>query len=83
MAIITELNATNWAGKFAEGAFNANQQKKIMNIHGEKEDIGSFEAYRSGDQMNYDLHFSDPSKAAELASWASGIVEGIQAELDA
>lgn len=81
--IITELNPTNYAGKFAEGQFNADQQKRIVNINGNREGVGSFDAYRMGDnQFNYNFHLTDISKAAELATWAAGIVAGIQSELD-
>lgn len=82
--IITELNPTNYAGKFAEGQFNADQNKKLSNINGNNPTIGSFDAYRMGDnQFNYNFHLTDISKAAELATWAAGIVAGIQSELDA
>lgn len=82
--IITELNPTNYAGKFAEGQFNADQNKKLSNINGNNQLLGSFDAYRMGEgQFNYNFHLSDISKAAELAEWAAGLVAGIQAELDA
>jgi len=82
--IITELNPTNYAGKFAEGQFNADQQKRISNINGNNPSLGSFDAYRMGDnQFNYNLHFSNPDNAKPLADWAAGLVTGIQAELDA
>ena len=81
--IITELNPTNFAGKFAEGTFNADGNKKLQNIQGTKENVGSFDAYRMmEEQFNYNFHLSDISKAAELATWAAGLVEGIQSELD-
>lgn len=82
--IITELNPTNYAGKFAEGQFNADQNRKLSNINGNNQLLGSFDAYRMGEgQFNYNFHTSEPSKIADLATWAVGLVMGIQSELDA
>ena len=82
--IITELNPTNYAGKFAEGQFNADQNRKLSNINANNPTLGSFDAYRMGEgQFNYNFHLSDPTKVAELATWAVGLVTGIQSELDA
>lgn len=87
MAVITELNATNYVGRFAyEGAtgnFNCNGQKKIQNISGNKDGIGSFDAYRMGaEDFSYNLHPASLEQAGALATIAGGSVAAVQEELD-
>lgn len=85
--VITELNATNYNGRFeyqtATGSFNADGQRKLSNINGSAEGLGSFDANRYGDgQWNYNPHFQDPTKASALIALMTGAINSIQAELD-
>lgn len=83
--VITSLNATNWNGQFsyngASGSFNADQSRKLTNINGSKEGVGSFDAYGYEDNWQYNPHFSDITKAAELVELMTGAIAAVQAEL--
>lgn len=84
--VITALNATNWNGQFsyngASGSFNADGQKKLQNINGSKDGVGSFDAYSNGmESWQYNPHFSDITKAAELVELMTGAIAAVQAEL--
>lgn len=84
--VITDLSATNWNGQFnyqgATGSFSADGQKILNNINGQKDGVGSFDANRwDGQNWNYNPHFSDPTKAAELVDLMTGAIAAIQAEL--
>lgn len=88
MAVITELNATNYTGRFAyegtTGNFNCDGSKKIQNISGNKENVGSFDAYRMGmEEFSYNLHPASLDQAGALATIAGGAVAAVQEELDA
>lgn len=84
--VITALNATNYNGRFdyqgTVGSFNANGQKILQNINGSKEGYGSFEAYRSEEGFEYNPHFSDPTKAADLIATMIAAIEAVQNELN-
>lgn len=85
--VITSLNATNYQGSFSfdggSGSFNTDGNKVLQSINGSKEGLGSFDAYRMGDAMHYNPHFSDPSKAADLVAVMTGAIEAIETELAA
>ena len=83
--VITSLNATNWNGQFnyegCIGTFNADGNKTLQNINGNKEGIGSFDAYKMGDGWQYNPHFSDITKAADLIAFMTGAINAIEDEL--
>lgn len=83
--VITALNATNWNGQFnyegCTGNFNADGNKALQNINGNKEGYGSFDAYRMGEGWNYNPHFSDITKAAELIALMTGSINAVEGEL--
>lgn len=83
--VITALNATSWNGQFnyegCTGSFNADGNKTLQNINGNKEGIGSFDAYKMGDTFQYNLHPTSLDKSAGLAALAGGAVEAVQEEL--
>ena len=88
MSVITKLNATNYAGEFAyegaTGTFSADGNKTLQNIQGAKEGYGSFDANRWGgpeSQWQYNPHFTDPTKAADLISLMMGSIAGVEEEL--
>lgn len=85
-SVITSLNATGYNGQFtyegASGSFNTDGQKNLANINGNKEGVGSFDAYRMGDAWQYNPHFSDITKATELVTLMTGAITAVQAELD-
>ena len=75
----------------ASGNLNINADKLIMSIYGNVTDdgvnIGSFNANRdipeSQGKLNYNVSFSDPTKAMVLIQSAQDAVEAVQDELDA
>lgn len=83
--VITSLNATNWNGQFnyegCTGNFNADGNKTIQNINGNKEGYGSFEVSKMGDTYQYNPHFSDITKAADLIALMTGAISAVEAEL--
>lgn len=84
--VITALNATNWNGQFnyegCTGNFNADGNKTLQNINGNKEGIGSFDAYKMGEtEWSHNLHFSDLTKAADLIAFMTGAINAIEDEL--
>ena len=83
--VITSLNATNYQGSFsfdgANGNFNTDGNKVLQSINGSKEGLGSFDAYRMGDTFQYNPHFSDISKAADLIAIMTGAINAIEDEL--
>lgn len=85
-SVITKLNPTGFNGEFAyqgaTGTFNADGNKTLNNIQGSKEGYGSFDANRwDGQNWNYNPHFTDPTKAADLITIMMGSIESVQAEL--
>lgn len=85
--VITQFDATGYAGQFsfngATGSFSADSGKNLTDIYGSKEGYGSFDAHRMGDSdFNYNPHFSDITKAADLISLMTGSIAAIQQELD-
>ncbi len=83
--VITSLNATNWNGQFnyegCIGTFNADGNKAIQDINGNKEGIGSFDAHKMGDGWQYNPHFSDITKAADLIAIMTDTISAVEAEL--
>lgn len=83
--VITSLNATNYQGSFSfdggSGSFNTDGNKTLQNINGNKEGIGSFDAYKMGEGFQYNPHFSDVTKAADLISLMTGAISAVEAEL--
>ena len=88
-SVITKLNPTGFNGEFnyqgATGTFNTDGQKTLNSINGNKEGYGSFDANRwggpEGTNWNYNPHFTDITKAAELISLMTGSIEAVEAEL--
>ena len=81
MALITSLNPISYQGTFEGGTFSCDQNKVLTGINASSA-LGSFDAYRmDADNFNYNFHLTDVGKAKELADWAAGLVESIQAEL--
>lgn len=84
-SVITTLNATSWNGQYeydgCVGSFDANSDKVIQNINGNKEGLGSFDANRFGDTFNYNPHFSDLSKAGELIALMTDAISAVEEEL--
>lgn len=85
--VIKSLNAVNYNGSFAyktvQGSFSTDGSKNLTSINGSVTDLGSFDAGGFGDSMSYSLHYSDTSRAAELAEIAHEAVAAVQAELAA
>ena len=86
-SFITEITPTGFAGRFehngATGNWNANGQKILNNISGDMPGYGSFEANRyDGQNWNYNPHFTDPTKAADLIDNMTAIVAGVQQDLN-
>lgn len=83
--VIKSLSETNYNGSFqfktVQGSFNADGNKNLYSITGSVPDLGSFDASGNGDSMSYSLHYSDTSRAAELAEIAHEAVAAVQAEL--
>lgn len=84
--VITSLNATNWNGQFnyegCTGNFNADGNKMLNSINGNKEGIGFFEASKMmGDEWEYRPRFSDITKAADLIAFMTGAISAVEAEL--
>lgn len=84
-SVITNLSANSYNGQFAfndaTGSFNCDGAKNLNSIMGTKEDVGSFDAYGTADQMSFNLHPVSLDKATELASLAGDIVSAVQSEL--
>lgn len=88
-SVITELNPTGFNGQFnyqgAVGSFNTDGQKNLQSLNGSKEGYGSFDANRwggmDGANWNYNPHFSDPEKAADLIAIMTGAIAAVEAEL--
>ena len=85
-SVITKLNPTGFNGEFnyqgATGSFSTSGEKVLQAISGEKEDYGSFDANRWGQEnWNYNPHFTDPTKAADLIALMTGAIEAIGSEL--
>ena len=59
--------------------------KTINNINGQVLDgdvnIGSFDAYRNGESLQFNVHFSDPSVATVLTGAVQSAVEAVKAKL--
>ena len=86
--VITSLNATNYQGSFSfdggSGSFNADTNKALQNISGNKDGVGSFDAYRMGaEDFSYNLHPASLEQAGALATIDGGSVAAVQEELDA
>lgn len=85
--VIKSLNATNYNGSFSfktvQGSFSTDGSKNLTSINGSVPDLGSFDASGNVDSMSYSLHYSDTSRAAELAEIAHEAVAAVQAELAA
>lgn len=83
--VITSLNATSYNGTFAFdgciGNFNADGNKTLNSINGNKEGIGSFDAYRMGEGWQYNPHFTDITKAADLIALMTGSINAVEEEL--
>jgi len=85
-SVITKINPTGFSGEFdyegATGSWNSTGTKILQNINGSKEGYGSFDANRwDGENWNYNPHFTDPTKAADLISLMTGAIEAVQEEL--
>lgn len=84
-SVITSLNATNYQGSFSfdggSGSFNTDGNKTLQAINGSKEGYGSFDAYKMGDTYQYNPHFSDITKAADLIAIMTGAISAVEAEL--
>jgi len=86
-SVITKINPTGFNGEFdyegAAGSFNTDGNKVLMSISGSKEGLGSFDANKWGgpDSWNYNPHFSDPTKAADLIELMTGAIEAVETEL--
>lgn len=87
--VITKLNPTGFNGEFdyngAIGSFSTDGQKNLNSINGSKEGYGSFDASRwggmEGDQWQYNPHFSDVTKAADLIALMTGAIAAVEEEL--
>ena len=53
----------------------------IQNINGPVNGLGSFDAYESGDGLEYNIHFTDPSTAATLLSAVQNAVQAVEEKL--
>lgn len=53
----------------------------IQNINGQAGNLGSFDAYESGEGLEYNIHFTDPSKAANLLSAVQSAVQAVEEKL--
>lgn len=85
MTVITKFEATSYSGNFEyqgmTGAFNCSGEKKLQNINGVKEGIGSFDAFNMGENLNYNLHPTSLNKVSELATLVGAAVEAVNTEL--
>lgn len=85
---VITLNAGNFAyeNEAVKVTGNLNVNEKVLNnINGQVMDgelnIGSFDAWRNGDQLSFNVHFNDPAVGAALTAAVSAAVEAVQAKL--
>ena len=67
------------------GNVTLNDKKEIQNINGQvvngELNIGSFDAFRNGENLQFNVHFSDPAVADTLTGAVSAAVDAVKAEL--
>ena len=67
------------------GNLNINDSNAINNINGQVKSgelsIGSFDAYRNGEALSYNLHPTTISVAAQLATIVEACVAAVEAQL--
>lgn len=82
---ITELKASNYTGRFEysgmTGSFNASGERTLQNVNGNKEGVGSFDAYSMGENFNYNLRPTNLETADTLATLVGEVIEALKEEL--
>lgn len=70
---------------FVNGGLSINDTNAIQNINGQVRSgelsIGSFDAYRNGDNLSYNLHPTSISVAAQLATIVEACVTAVEAQI--
>ncbi|MBQ9660690.1 MAG: hypothetical protein IJV37_05440 [Bacteroidales bacterium] len=83
---MTKVTLNSGSFQYEEGAVKSNGDlsvdgKTINNINGQVEGLGSFDAYRSGEDLQYNLHPTSIDKGAQLAEAVAAVVAAVVAKL--
>lgn len=83
---ITELKANSYSGRYEysgmTGSFSATGEKTLQNVNGNKEGVGSFDAYSMGaENFSYNLHPTSLETADTLAALVGEIIDELKGEL--
>lgn len=83
--VIKTITASNYRGSFDTGSVSGNFQtdgeKNIVNIDGVAKDLGSFDAYRGGEELSFTFRPETIDKGAALVEAAKKAVDSVKAEL--
>ena len=72
--------------QYEEGTVKVNgsltvNEKKIQNINGQVDTLGSFDAFKNGDDLKFNLHPVSIDKAAALAEAVQAAVVAVEGQL--
>jgi len=72
--------------QYEEGTVKVNgsltvNEKKIQNINGQVDTLGSFDAFKNGEDLKFNLHPISIDKAADLAEAVQAAVAAVEGQL--
>lgn len=83
---MTKITLNSGSFQYEEGTVKVNgsltvNEKKIQNINGQVDALGSFDAYKGGENLQFNLHPVSIDKGASLAEAVQAAVAAVEAKL--
>lgn len=83
---MTKVTLNSGSFQYEEGTVKVSgsltvNEKKIQNINGQVDTLGSFDAYKGGENLQFNLHPVSIDKAAALAEAVQAAVAAVEAKL--
>ncbi len=83
---MTKITLNSGSFQYEEGTVKVNgsltvNEKKIQNINGQVDTLGSFDAFKNGEDLKFNLHPVSIDKAATLAEAVQAAVAAVEGQL--
>ena len=83
---MTKVTLNSDTFQYEEGTVKVNgsltvNEKKIQNINGKVDTLGSFDAYKGGENLQFNLHPVSIDKAAALVEAVQAAVAAVEGQL--
>ena len=83
---MTKITLNSGSFQYEEGTVKVNgsltvNEKKIQNINGQVDTLGSFDAFKNGEDLKFNLHPVSIDKGAALVEAVQAAVAAVEAKL--